>query len=358
VFAERLAVIVVPLAFGAACGSSTSTEGAGGSAGAGPGAGGGAGAGAGGSNAAGTSGSGGSGGGSGSGGSSGSSGDLECADPAFACWPMPNPASTTLPNPASYDTSQAGMAEDEVTGLVWQRELSTELYAWPDAGTYCEELELGGARWRLPTRIELVSLVDFTHIAPAIDESVFPAVSGNFWSASEDATSSSRAWQLTFATGATSTSSKTLTAHVRCVRAGTPPSTSPGRYRTTGNGPDNLVEDLGTGLVWQGTASDATADFAGAQTLCAELELDGGGFRVPSVKELQTLIDNSKTEMPVVSAVFSGIPSGRALFWTSSKSASSDTGAWFVNLGTGEAADVALTVGDVVDLQNFVLCVR
>ena len=74
--------------------------------------------------------------------------------------------------------------------------------------------------------------------------------------------------------------------------------------------------------------------------------------------ELQTLIDDSESESPVVSDLFSGIPSGRALFWTSSPSASSDTGAWFVNLGAGEAADVTLTVGDVIDLQNRVICVR
>src|SRR5215471_9261180 len=35
-------------------------------------------------------------------------------------WPMPNPPSTGLPNPASYDTSVSGVVHDRVTGLDWQ----------------------------------------------------------------------------------------------------------------------------------------------------------------------------------------------------------------------------------------------
>src|SRR5262245_28544364 len=102
-------------------------------------------------------------GGSASGGSAGTS-DAgaagACGRPksSWATWPMPNPPSTGLPNPASYDTSVDGVVCDEVTGLLWQREVdSTAVYIRSEASAYCDGLELAGYDdWRLPTRIELV----------------------------------------------------------------------------------------------------------------------------------------------------------------------------------------------------------
>ena len=88
-----------------------------------------------------------------------------CLDP-WAAWPMPNPPSTGLPNAASYDTaSTSGVVKDQVTGLWWQQTLGDNPsgQSWSAAGGYCAALALGGHNdWRVPTRIELVSLLDFT----------------------------------------------------------------------------------------------------------------------------------------------------------------------------------------------------
>src|SRR5690606_8866891 len=87
----------------------------------------------------------------------------------FANWPMPHPAESGLPNPVSYDTSQVDIVIDNVTGLMWQREPS-QSQPYEDAASYCAELAVGGfCDWRLPTRIELVSLVDSERSLPAID---------------------------------------------------------------------------------------------------------------------------------------------------------------------------------------------
>src|SRR5436190_8651121 len=55
-------------------------------------------------------------------------GDRPACTPAswIAGWPMPNPPSAGLPNPASYDTSRDGIVTDKVTGLIWQRRVSNE----------------------------------------------------------------------------------------------------------------------------------------------------------------------------------------------------------------------------------------
>ena len=129
------------------------------------------------------------------------------------------------------------------------------------------------------------------------------------------------------------------------------------RYSIEGQSPNDTVTDRGTGLVWQRTLSDASYTWSEAQAYCGAL--DGGGFRVPSMKELQTLIDEAKTSSPYLDEnAFPGTPAGRVLFWTSSRSASADTAAWFVNFGTGEAADAAAVIGNVEDMPSRVRCVR
>ena len=42
--------------------------------------------------------------------------------PGWAMWPMPNPPTSGLPHPQSYDTSVPGTVLDRVTRLIWQRE--------------------------------------------------------------------------------------------------------------------------------------------------------------------------------------------------------------------------------------------
>src|SRR5688572_23050997 len=87
---------------------------------------------------------------------------------------MPNPASANLPHPAAYDTSVPGVVSDQVTGLMWQRQVTGHASAstgctvnltglvlcpWRYAVAHCTESRLGGhGDWRLPTIIELISL--------------------------------------------------------------------------------------------------------------------------------------------------------------------------------------------------------
>ena len=82
---------------------------------------------------------------------------------------MPNVRLAGLPNPHSYDTQTPGVVVDRVTGLIWQRKLTEKFYTFQQAEGLCDRLELAGHRdWRLPSRIELVSLLDTTRIQPSI----------------------------------------------------------------------------------------------------------------------------------------------------------------------------------------------
>ena len=84
---------------------------------------------------------------------------------------------------------------------------------------HCTDLVLDSHDdWRLPTRIELVSIVDYTRVTPAIDQSVFPSTpASEYWSASAYVTAG-RAWTVSFNGGDTTDYDATMPFPVRCVR--------------------------------------------------------------------------------------------------------------------------------------------
>jgi hypothetical protein len=265
---------------------------------------------------------------------------------------MPNPSSSGLPNPARYDTSKPGVVLDQVTGLMWQRESSAE-YGFAAAAAHCSELELAGrCDWRLPTRIELVSLVDFTLSNPTLDMSAFPAASGEYWSTS--ALDKYR-WRIG-SDGATRALTETMapSALARCVRVHVSHPLPEPRYRVTGQPPDDLVTDRGTGLTWQRRPGTTTYSFADAQTHCASF--GAGGFRVASMKELQTVLDETKAASSLIDAeVFPDFPTtGNVTFWTSSPRAGAPGHAWFVR----GATTIAVAVDADLSAEFYVRCVR
>jgi hypothetical protein len=223
----------------------------------------------------------------------------------YARWPMPNPASAGLPNPASYTDNGDGTVTDNVTKLVWQKAVtSSQAFAWCDAINYCATLTLAGRTWRLPTRIELLSLVDFTRTSPAINTTAFPSVPGGKyhwtaspWVVSQIATKPQDSWIVNFYEGLTSNAGdRTAAEYARCVSSPDPgPLPSP-RYVSVATGE---VQDVDTKLIWATSGTTTTTDFATAQTTCSSLALNGHTWRTPSIKELSTLVD----EVPPISKV-------------------------------------------------------
>ena len=141
----------------------------------------------------------------------------------WALWPMPNATSSGLPHPASYDASAAGEVLDKVTGLTWQAVASTSTFTWNAAQAHCVQLVLGGfSDWRLPSRIELISIVDYTIAkpGPVIDTTAFPGAPNTiFWTASPEALyGGSRAWYVQFDNGFAFTDGSDTRYAARCVR--------------------------------------------------------------------------------------------------------------------------------------------
>ena len=104
---------------------------------------------------------------------------------------------------------------DRTTGLTWQRGPAPEGKSWSDAKSYCATL---GKGFRLPTVKELVSIVDFTKVQPALDTAVFFSPSlDSFWTSSAVA-GFSNAWLVDFKTGETDFGTVGARHQVRCVR--------------------------------------------------------------------------------------------------------------------------------------------
>jgi hypothetical protein len=123
--------------------------------------------------------------------------------------------------PAGHFVIGDGFVTDTGTKLVWQRDLSTDAYAWADADAYCAGLDLAGQGWRLPTIKELLTLVDETRTSPAIDLRAFPGETGEYvWSSSRVADAKSERWSVGFRFGFDAAVKATTKQRVRCVRSG------------------------------------------------------------------------------------------------------------------------------------------
>jgi hypothetical protein len=121
------------------------------------------------------------------------------------------PGRYTIVNGTVYDTH---------TKLTWQQVVDPSTYTQGVASDYCAGLDLAGRGWRLPRYSELLTIVDPTRSAPAIDGSAFPNTPPElFWSSSQYAGASTGvAWYVNFRAGDSSDNGSSVANHVRCVR--------------------------------------------------------------------------------------------------------------------------------------------
>jgi hypothetical protein len=112
-----------------------------------------------------------------------------------------------------------GTVTDLTTGLMWQQ-IEAGAMTWTQAQSYCENLRLAQFNdWRLPTCIELRSIVDYSRSYPAINTGVFPGtVSAGYWSSTPYVLHSNIAYVVNFADGSVDYDLKSNILYVRAVR--------------------------------------------------------------------------------------------------------------------------------------------
>jgi hypothetical protein len=124
-----------------------------------------------------------------------------------------------------------------------------------------------------------------------------------------------------------------------------------GRYTVT---LDSVI-DLRTYRMWQRNAPATNYTWANAQTYCSGLTLEGwSDWRVPNVKELQSLVDFRGSGPMLDATAFAGAPG--AAHWSITPPAYNDgtSRAWVVNFDDGRTYELQTGTG----YSAHVRCVR
>ncbi len=89
---------------------------------------------------------------------------------------------------------------DNNTGLVWEQAPNVTNRNWFQSLAYCLNKKVGGTLgWRLPSAIELASLIDLSLPAPFVSASIFTFTalpSAGIWSATTNASLPANAWYV------------------------------------------------------------------------------------------------------------------------------------------------------------------
>ena len=222
-----------------------------------------------------------------------------------------NPGIVQLPSDGG-----SAVGVDRVTGLHWQLGPPATGYTQASAQSYCDSLSGANESWRLPTPAEEVGLLDYgsSGLLPP------PLVGGgDVWtSATVVGSSGAQGWSVSESTGTTSMIAATTPLAVRCVSDDSPACPASARFVLASTA---VVVDGQTGLTWQRAPTAGTMDWQSALGYCASLGSgEGDSWRLPSAKELQTLvdygnegpaIDNTAFQLPVPECI------GTSQYWTS-----------------------------------------
>lgn len=113
------------------------------------------------------------------------------------------------------------------------------------------------------------------------------------------------------------------------------------------------VTDSINGLIWQDNTDvkSIRKNFQEAKAYCETLNLEGmRGWRLPSVKELQSIIDITRAE-PTIKNTFSNVDS-IGYYWSSTPYAPDNTYAWSVYFYDGKTEKADKTQ------KGFIRCVK
>jgi hypothetical protein len=255
-------------------------------------------------------------------------------------------------NEPSYTDNGDGTITDNVTGLMWQKNMGDRI-SYNNARVKADTLTLAGyADWRMPTIKELYSLIHFMGqasgenvITPFIDTDYFVQPPGSprpidaqTWSLTKylslTMNGDSTVFGVNFLDGrikgypqyqpGTNNSVPNVNLFARMVR-GNP---TYGINDFTDNG-DGTITDHATGLMWQQADDGLARDWQGSLAYAEGLTLaDYNDWRLPNAKELQSIVDYTRcpdiTQSAAIDPLFyttmindpNGNPGQYPYFWT------------------------------------------
>lgn len=271
----------------------------------------------------------------------------------------------------SFDsTSSSPCVLDKVTGLLWQKE--AVLFPFANTSTLVDRANnanlCGRTTWRMPRSNELLSLLNFSASTaqPMNADAPFSAeMNGSYWSDEQVLGMTGNAWVVSpgLGGGGVTYFSKTATHGVRLVSDGNliaPPLCEDAGTRfylgnePTVSVPDGTAYDRKTGLMWKrctegdgsalcrptfDTSGNATYTSNWLRNVNANPATLGAGFsdwRIPTVKEMASLVDRCNAQPAINTTIFPD--SYSASYLTSTVDANNVTQFWYVNFFDGTVA--------------------
>jgi hypothetical protein len=210
-------------------------------------------------------------------------------------------------------TVTADTVADSVTSLIWQRASNTAK-TQALAAAECDALALGGQTdWRLPTRLELASLLDHGRTTGGALPAAFglPSTGGAYWTSSTTARIAGAFFVVNLNFGLVSAAVATNTLISRCVRGDA--------FAGAKQANTDTVVDAMTGLEWARSALvDTEVTWAAALAYCEALVHAGhSDWRLPNIKELATIVDEADATAPAIDQTLFGT-SAATFYWSSS----------------------------------------
>ncbi len=275
-------------------------------------------------------------------------------------------------NPPDLTDNGDGTVTDNLTGLTWEQKTGAGealSYTYSDAVTYCDTLTLGEyTDWRVPTRSEFSTLLNYGRVSPALDITFFPHYSYTnpyetyYWTTSEYHDDPSLVWKMQLSFGLIEKDSKSsdppVFSKVRCVRGPHLPSAV---FRDNGNG---TVTDTVTGLMWEQKTDDGgnrdkdtTYTWKDALAYCENLLLgEFSDWRLPTPKEFERIVALDRSNPAIDTTYFPYTNS--SLYWTGTTcSGCHKMKAFAVDFSDGELY-YGNKYRNQVYYENYVRCVR
>lgn len=228
---------------------------------------------------------------------------------------------------------------DTVTGLMWQKADGGEM-TYERAVIYCDTLTLDGySDWRLPNTHESFSILNHQYSNPALDKSVFDTTAAEYWWTSDrQVNDQSKVWVTNSGGGVGNhPKSETMSAggskrfHVRAVRE---PIASKLLFYHYSINDDGTITDSLTDRVWQQFPESDTMTWEEALVTADTLSVGGyTDWRLPNIKELQSLSDNNLINPSLDTNYFR--VSAMQRFWSSTTLPNQTMKAWYLDTRFG-----------------------
>jgi len=252
------------------------------------------------------------------------------------------------PNAQALVKTASDEITDKTTGLVWQPADDGNTYTYAAAVDHCASFSSAEAAigWRLPSVIELMTLINNGVDLPSIDPSFSGAQSTNYWTSTPTASTNMLAWTVKFDFGEVIPLLMDSALPVRCVR---------GQSNILNVGEVGLrkaglltalpetVQDTTTKLEWQRVDDGTKRSQKDSLDYCAHLSLGGlSGWHLPNISELESLVQYDALNNGVaIDPAFTGAQGD--LYWTSTQNEGAPTLSWAITFNLGVVDGISVT---------------